>query len=196
MSTGKTAKGLKTKGRIIESAIKLINGKGIEGTTLVEVCAESGVAQGTFYHYFKSINDILYEILRIEGEELFIFYKNIEDENPIKKLNKVINFQLDYYEKKGKAVVAQILRNEFVPYEGDSLLEKLLPIRAFVTSIISEGQETGAFSDRNSPENDSIILIALIFSYSYLWIRDKTDLTLKNLAGSHINALIEQLILA
>ncbi|MBI9107927.1 MAG: TetR/AcrR family transcriptional regulator [Spirochaetales bacterium] len=195
MNAGKTPKGVKTKDRIVESAIKLMNAKGIARTTLVEVCAASGVAQGTFYHYFKSINDILYEILRIEGEELLFFYEIIIDNSPLEKLNKVLNFQMDYYEKKGKAVVAQILGNEFIPLQGDSLIEKLLPIRAFVSGIISEGQETGVFSDRNSAEKDSIVLMALILTYSYMWIRDKTDNPLKEIAGSHINDIIEQLIL-
>jgi AcrR family transcriptional regulator len=195
MNSGKTPKGAKTKNRIIEAAVKLIKEKGIEGTTLVEVCAESGVAQGTFYHYFKSINDILYEILRIEGEQLLSFFGSIKNDPPLDKLHKVLNFQLEYYEKKGKHIVAQILGNEFVPYKGDSVVEKLLPIRAFVSGIINEGQLTGVFSDKNKPEQDAIVLISLMFTYSYMWIRDKTNASLKELAGSHINQIINQLIL-
>ncbi len=195
MEAGKTPKGAKTKNRIIDSALKLINEKGIEKTTLVEVCAEANVAQGTFYHYFKSINDILFEVIRIEGNEMHSFMEGISSEDPKQKLYKLLDFQLEYYDKKGKAVVAHLIRNEFVPGSGESRIEKLLPLRPILAEMIFAGQEAGVFSNSDSADRIGFSIFSLIFMYAFFWIRDTSDATLKDFAGDHINDEISKLLI-
>ena len=194
MGSGKTPKGARTKNRIIESAIKLIKERGIEKTNLVELCNESGVAQGTFYHYFKSVNDVLYEILRIEGEDLKAYYQSIGNQPPVQQLLDILGFQLNYFERKGKAIVAQILGNEYLPYSGKSKVEEQLPIRDYVEKIISEGQNDGIFTKENSPEHVAIVIISLLFTHTFLWIRDCSDNSLKEMLWPHITNIIEQLL--
>lgn len=188
----KTPKGAKTKTRIIEAAVELLMEKGVEKTTLVEICSKSNVAQGTFYHYFKSINDILYEILRIEGDEMVYLYDQIKSEVPDLKLWKILDFQLNYYDKKGKAVVAQILKNEFIPYSGESMIERLLPTRKFVAAIISEGTASGGFQPSAPAEIISFEIMALILTYTALWIRESEDKTLRDLIGPHLKRFVER----
>ena len=195
MNAGKTPKGTKTKNRIIESAVKLINTRGIENTTLVEICTESAIAQGTFYHYFKSINDILYELLRIEGEELSDYFNSIRKDPAAEQLEKILLFQMRYYEKKGKAVVAQILGNEFTGSSRESRVEKLLPIKYVITQIILDGQKAGVFSLKSSPEKTSTVIIALFLIYSHQWIHDNSGLSLRDIAADHISGMIELMLL-
>lgn len=44
---------------ILQSALKLITGKGFHGTVMSEMAREAGVAAGTIYHYFKTKEDII-----------------------------------------------------------------------------------------------------------------------------------------
>jgi AcrR family transcriptional regulator len=43
-----------TKTRILESAIKLFSGRGYNKASVDEICRESGISKGAFYHHFES----------------------------------------------------------------------------------------------------------------------------------------------
>lgn len=47
-----------TKERILESAFALIRTKGYSSTTVDELCAHAGTTKGSFFHYFKSKEDL------------------------------------------------------------------------------------------------------------------------------------------
>lgn len=51
-----------TKISLIESAIRIFQQKGFQMTRVSDIVADAGVAQGTFYNYFKSKEEIFREI--------------------------------------------------------------------------------------------------------------------------------------
>ncbi len=53
--------------RIIEVARGLIARYGFKKTTMSDIAQAAGVAKATLYHYFRSKEDILREIINIEG---------------------------------------------------------------------------------------------------------------------------------
>ncbi len=58
-----------TKSRLIESAIKIFAKKGFWRTKVSDIVKSAGVAQGTFYLYFKNKEDCLKNILLILHKE-------------------------------------------------------------------------------------------------------------------------------
>ncbi|MDO4594612.1 MAG: TetR/AcrR family transcriptional regulator [Tissierellia bacterium] len=48
---------------ILNAAQKVFLKKGFVNTTMEDVIAETSLSKGGFYHYFKSTNDILYELM-------------------------------------------------------------------------------------------------------------------------------------
>ena len=57
--TERSKKALATRGKLLDSARKLIGQSGYDSVTVDDIVADCGVAKGTFYHYFKSKSDIL-----------------------------------------------------------------------------------------------------------------------------------------
>jgi len=51
-----------TKNALIESAIRMFQQNGFQMTRVSDIVADAGVAQGTFYNYFKSKEEIFKEI--------------------------------------------------------------------------------------------------------------------------------------
>ncbi len=49
--------------QLIDTALKLFAEKGMEHTSIKDIAAEAGVAQGLLYHYFHSKDDLLYAII-------------------------------------------------------------------------------------------------------------------------------------
>ncbi len=58
-----------TKNKLIESAIKIFAQKGYWKTKVSDIVKDAGLAQGTFYLYFKNKQDCLKNILLILHEE-------------------------------------------------------------------------------------------------------------------------------
>ena len=48
----------RTKGAILDAALKLFTRKGYENTSIEELAAEAGVGKGTIYSYFKTKSEI------------------------------------------------------------------------------------------------------------------------------------------
>lgn len=46
------------KSKLLEASLSLMIAKGYHGTTVDEICAEAGVTKGSFFHYFKSKEEI------------------------------------------------------------------------------------------------------------------------------------------
>lgn len=176
MSTSRTPKGKRTKQRIIDASMNLIHTKGIDNVTLSDICAASQIAQGTFYHHFKSVDEILLEIIRREGEEIASVAASLENLPALTQLERLLDVLFSYYDQKGKEIVAQLYRLELKPANGKSIIEEYLPIRPLIERLIREGQEKSEFNSKESSGFYCSLLTSQIIFQSFLWIRsDSTD---------------------
>ena len=58
------------KNELLETSKKLFFSKGYEHTSVHDIIDAVGIAKGTFYHYFKSKEDLLNEILDLLSERI------------------------------------------------------------------------------------------------------------------------------
>jgi AcrR family transcriptional regulator len=61
---------LEVRGRILEASVSLFQERGIDATTVVEICALADVAEKTFFNHFQSKRELLREIARDGVEKL------------------------------------------------------------------------------------------------------------------------------
>ena len=67
------------KKRVIEAAVTLIEKQGYEKTSVSQIVKETGIAQGTFYLYFKTKSDLVPEIAKLILDEQFKLVKKYYD---------------------------------------------------------------------------------------------------------------------
>jgi AcrR family transcriptional regulator len=60
-----------TADRIVEAAASLFGARGVEATTVVDICERADVAHQTFFNHFKTKQDLVREIARI-GHDFFV----------------------------------------------------------------------------------------------------------------------------
>lgn len=81
------------KQELIDAAERLFTERGYEDTAVSDIVREINVGQGTFYHYFKSKEDILGAVAERQvaplAEEISIIAKS--DAHPASKLNAMMN---------------------------------------------------------------------------------------------------------
>ena len=193
MEAPKTPKGRTTRKKILDSSIRIINEKGFNNTTLNDMCRSSGVAIGTFYHYFSSTQDILVEILRIEGEEMSQFSESLEASSAVEALESMLVYQLDYFEKKGKEIVAHIYTMEISAHHGGAQLLRVLPLMDIITDIIRKAQTSKELREDLDLQQCAMLFLSLIFSYSLVWLSSEEHRTLKEIALDHLMIEVERM---
>lgn len=70
MPAPKTRRGEATRQKILAAAEREIGGKGFAEASIATITMEAGVAQGTFYLYFHSKEDVLRELVLLMGRML------------------------------------------------------------------------------------------------------------------------------
>ncbi|MBU2511079.1 TetR/AcrR family transcriptional regulator [bacterium] len=193
MKSPKTSKGQKTKESILEKSINLIKKKGFAGVTLQDLCRASGVANGTFYHYFSSTTDILRELILQEVEDLESFYEGLTTASSFDKLLEVLRYGFDYFERKGRDIVASIYLHELKA--GNSIIDPYTDgARKLLHKIIQEGQDKGEFSTAFQPEFFATNILALVFYNSFQWILEEKEKSLADIAMDHLRKEISRMI--
>lgn len=192
MKHPKTSKGQKTKALIIEKSINLIKEKGFSNTTLQDLCKASGVANGTFYHYFSSTTDILRELILKEVSDMEAFYNRLSSDTFSEKLLALLEYMVEYYELKGRDIVSNLNINAMK--QGIGIVDPYLEYAdELLVSIISEGQAKGEFSSRFEPAFHSISIQSLILFYSSKWILEYKETPLADLVMEHLRLEISRL---
>ncbi len=77
------------KEKLIQAALRLMLDKGYAGTAVDEICESAGVSKGSFYHFFKTKEDIGLAALEafIQGAEKLISRGSfMEIEDPIQRV--------------------------------------------------------------------------------------------------------------
>jgi AcrR family transcriptional regulator len=59
-----------TRAKIYDVAVKLMEDKGFQKTTIEEIASKAGVSVGTFYHYFKSKEAVFFDLFK-KADEYF-----------------------------------------------------------------------------------------------------------------------------
>ncbi|MGI8609670.1 MAG: TetR/AcrR family transcriptional regulator [Candidatus Dormibacteria bacterium] len=65
-----TARGEATRQRVLEAAEQVFGAKGYHGASVTEITRAAGVAQGTFYLYFRGKKEIFLDLVDDLGERL------------------------------------------------------------------------------------------------------------------------------
>jgi AcrR family transcriptional regulator len=108
-----------TKYRIINGAQQIFLESSFHGTALDTLLGSINVSKGSFFHHFKSKDDLLLQLLDVEAETLFgklseIFNKNA---SPLAALNEFLGWRLDNFSSNGRLIYklgAEIGRDNIV----------------------------------------------------------------------------------
>lgn len=192
MKDPKTTKGQRTKAQIIEKSIALIKERGFANVTLQNLCKASGVANGTFYHYFSSTSDILRELILKEVADMELFYGTLTGTSSAEKLFAMLGYMLEYYELKGRDIVANLHINAMK--QGSGIIDPYMDsAEKLLIGIIKEGQESGEFSRECEPEFHATNIQALILYKASFWMLEFKESTLSELAMDHLRTEIARM---
>lgn len=174
-----TKKGMRAKEKILNAALYLINEKGYEETTLVDICTAAGIANGTFYHYFKSKQDILLDYVRQESADLIKYYDSLSKDSYASALINVLIYQADYFIRKGTEFVSNFYAIMLLTKDSSFFSYDEFSLNAIVLDCFTRGQAGGEFTDRYSPVFMQELTIGLLYGLTSVWCISQGSFDLK-----------------
>lgn len=166
MSTSRDLQAKLTKEKIYKNAIKLIRNKGFENISVSEICDKSDVSIGTFYYYFKTKQDILFEIYK-KADNYFenTVYEKLKSDNYLEKVREYLFYYIKFVEDDG----IDMIKHLYIP-DNKLFVKKGRAMQTILEEIIAGGQQKKQISNRLSPKEavrfSFVVMRGVVFDWA------------------------------
>lgn len=147
--TNRQKQAINTKNKIFDITISLISENGYDQVNIEDICKTANVSVGTFYNYYKSKNEVFYEIYTRADH----YFKNIVKDKLYKGCTpegilEYFNYYAIYCEKTGVSMLTQMMNAS-----NSNFIKKGRYLQVLLIQILEEGLRTGALkSDKNAED--------------------------------------------
>lgn len=135
------------KNEIIDTAAKLFVTKGYEQCSVNDILNTIGIAKGTFYHYFKSKEDVLDAVIDKISSRLSEKITMVADNSELTPEDKILHVFLSMRvdEKIEELLIEEMHKSENALMHQKSLVSSVNILTPILTQIVEEGIEKGVF---------------------------------------------------
>lgn len=177
-----------TRQKIYDTAIALMNKKGYASTTIAEIMRTVGVSVGTFYHYFKSKEDIFLEIFTKADEYFKITVKKSLQEPGLDAGVRIVRYFKAYARynlNRGIENITQLYntKNHYFTVKGRYMQELL-------KQIIKDGQDSGQLLPHPGPAEVTDFLFIAARGLVYDWCLHQGKYDIEKKMESYIERLV------
>ena len=151
------------KNEIMMAAFQLFATKGFEETAVSDIVKKVGVAQGLFYYYFKSKEEVMEAVMEHYTGELVCKIKQItmdSSNNALEKIQRIFDAFFDFGE-----LDDQMISFAHSPENADmhqrfmfQTINKVLPD---LIMLVKEGIDEGTFTIEHPEDTVSILLLGI-----------------------------------
>ncbi|HDT6574924.1 TPA: TetR/AcrR family transcriptional regulator [Bacillus cereus] len=146
---------------ILETAERLFLTKGYTKTTVNDILKEIAIAKGTFYHYFKSKEEVMDEIIMRIIKEDVTKAKRIVSNPDIPVLDKLFKILMEQSPKSGdvkEKMIEQFHQPNNAEMHQKSLVQSIIHLSPVLTEVLEQGIEEGIFSTPYPQETIELLL--------------------------------------
>jgi AcrR family transcriptional regulator len=173
------------KAKMLEAARRLFWEKGYNATSIREIAIAYGCRPANIYNYFSDKEEILFEVLREEMEQIIHPIKHLEEEDntsPIEQLRFVIESHLKVtlsYRRSAK-LLFDVALDSLSPDKRKKIVDFRDTYDRIIRKVIRRGIDTGYF-----PEVDVRLagfMIASMITRTRIWFHPKKGVSVNELA--------------
>ncbi|MDP7989425.1 TetR/AcrR family transcriptional regulator [Bacillus sp. MHSD_36] len=146
---------------ILETAERLFITKGYTKTTVNDILKEIGIAKGTFYHYFKSKEEVMDEIIMRVIKEDVAKAKVIVSNPNIPVLEKLFRILMEQSPKSGDVkdkMIEQFHQPNNAEMHQKSLVQSIIHLSPVLAEVLEQGIDEGIFSTPYPQETIELLL--------------------------------------
>lgn len=156
---------------LLDISARIFARKGYKSTTLQDIADEFGVLKGSLYHYIRSKDDLLFEVVRSVYEKGLANLRAVAeaDLDPVESLRAVVRGHVVY-------LIDNLVETTVLLHEFDQLSDErraAMPIREYQTLIadlVAEAQAAGRFKPDLDPQLAALAVLGAT-NWVYRWYR-------------------------
>ncbi|MEE2673257.1 MAG: TetR/AcrR family transcriptional regulator [Myxococcota bacterium] len=157
--------------RILEASVSLFEQKGIEGTTVVEICELADVAHKTFFNHFQSKHELLREIAR-DGVQNVL--GQIEESleagaSSAKRIEHFFEGVAEHAKESGPMQRELLSEIVHIGHESGDEPEQARQLHDAFATLVREGRATGDLTQRHSTETLTEMLMGGYYVLMFNW---------------------------
>lgn len=148
---------------IIDKAEELLTKKGYDNTSIADIIKKVGIAKGTFYHYFKSKDELLDAIVDRMLQEIWDRVDVIVAKDDLDAIGKVFGlFGVFRTIAKGREQLMEDIHKEENAHIHLKIEKKMYPeITPKFEKIIQQGIDEGVFDTKYPSEAAQVIMVSM-----------------------------------
>ena len=177
-----------TQARIVKAAWNLFYSQGYENTTVEEIVDESGTSRGSFYHYFKSKDELLNTLAELFDNKYSEIRPALDGkESACEKLlylNRELFFMIE--NSVSMDLLARMYSSQLISNSDRNLLDHNRIYYKLLREIVSEGMKNGEF-------DPSLTVNEIVKAYAMMERALISDWCLSNGEYSLVNEAEKQL---
>jgi AcrR family transcriptional regulator len=171
--------------RIVDAAVELFSRKGFDGTSVQEVVDAARVTKGAMYHYFRSKDDLLYEIYHeLIAEQLAGLdrIRSLGGSAPRVLHAVIVDLVVSTAARLNSARVFSREAHKLASEPMAVLRAQRRRYHEGVRELVAAGQRDGAFASSASAETVTLMIFGIVNQLSQ-WYRPDGPTTPHQLAG-------------
>ena len=176
------------KQNIINAAIQVFSKHGYERGTVSEIANQANIAKGSFYHYYNSKEEIVYDLFKMVFDKFLDSWNAIieKDISPDKKVELLIDRSFDdiieMLEEKNVTSLILIFEIMFFLYRKslktgkENVIEKyFLKYYDILKPIFEEGQEADMFRQDIDPSYLAYLFFSMVDGFGLHFMMQKEN---------------------
>jgi AcrR family transcriptional regulator len=171
-SAPRSAKGARTRARLVEAAKKVFQRDGFLDARIVDIAETAKLAPGSFYHYFESKEQIFREVAQAQEERLTAPAENEprDDASPWDRIRRANRRYLERYRDEAPlmGVIEQVSR-----YDAEVNAARMATMKHFVEraeAAIRRLQRDGLANPKVNAPMAADALGAMVARFAELWL--------------------------
>lgn len=168
--------------------------KGYKSTTLQDIADEFGVLKGSLYHYIRSKDDLLYEVVRsVLGAGLDNLRRLAEaDLDPVERLRAVVRGHVLH-------LIDHLVETTVLLHEFDQLSDErraAMPVReyqAIIARLIADAKADARVKPDLDPHLAALAVLGAV-NWVYRWYRPDGTRTPEQIADQYADLLVDGML--
>ncbi|WP_019535902.1 TetR/AcrR family transcriptional regulator [Paenibacillus ginsengihumi] len=154
------------KDEILNAAMELFNSKGYEQTSVSDIVRKVGVAQGTFYYYFQSKEEIIHAACERNLASRLEKVKQLVASTERNALEKLTRLLMDAYPSDQEAAVLDYLHQESnSTLHQKWIVAEITALLPYARQIVRQGVAEGTFRVQQPELAAEFLLVGASFWY-------------------------------
>jgi AcrR family transcriptional regulator len=163
-----------SRGRILAAAFELLRRKGLEATTIEEICERADVAPRTFFNHFPRRDDMVRALAseRLQGlHELLVERQSAEDHQPTPALLVTLFDDVAGWLEASGPAYREVVGSMLAVSAG---VERSGELHAAFLTVLKTGAARGEVTERHDPQVLADIVVGSLVAVLLAWTADET----------------------